>query len=196
MGRMPDDEPAREFLVATRFAFHSVLWDLTLEASTEIAPPAWPAGVVARTIDPDRDIERWVELFNSAFASHATPLQIDPEFARASRDDPDFDAADTLVVEDELGALVAFCAVAPVRHGGVVEPHGEIWTVGVRPDLQGMGLGRQLLRWGAGYLRSIGVTDIALSVNGRNERALGLYESEGFVRTRTRERWARPVGPP
>ncbi len=36
---------------------------------------------------------------------------------------------------------------------------------------------------------------MTLSVNGRNAGALGLYESEGFQRTSTRERWARPVGP-
>ena len=34
---------------------------------------------------------------------------------------------------------------------------------------------------------------MTLSVNGRNAGALGLYESEGFHRTSTRERWARPV---
>ena len=32
-------------------------------------------------------------------------------------------------------------------------------------------------------------------MNGRNERALHLYEEEGFVRTHTRERWVRPVRP-
>jgi hypothetical protein len=33
------------------------------------------------------------------------------------------------------------------------------------------------------------------AVNARNESALGLYESEGFVRSRTRDRWARHVRP-
>jgi len=36
---------------------------------------------------------------------------------------------------------------------------------------------------------------VTLSVNGRNEGALRLYEREGFVRTGTRDRWARPVTP-
>jgi mycothiol synthase len=101
---------------------------------------------------------------------------------------------DTGVVEDvATGELVAFCATTPIRTDGIVAGDGEIWTIGVRPDRQGAGLGRQLLRWGARRLRSIGVSTVSLSVNGRNERALGLYESDGFVRSRTRERWARPV---
>jgi ribosomal protein S18 acetylase RimI-like enzyme len=74
-----------------------------------------------------------------------------------------------------------------------VESRAEIWSVGVRPDLQGRGYGRQLLRWGVGHLRGLGVETVNLSVNGRNAGALGLYESEGFHRTSTRDRWARPV---
>ena len=38
---------------------------------------------------------------------------------------------------------------------------------------------------------------MTLSVSGRNPRAVSLYEAEGFERTSTRDRWARPVdGPP
>ena len=77
--------------------------------------------------------------------------------------------------------------------GAITSTHGEIGLLGVRPDRQGRGLGRQLLRAGATYLRGAGIVNIGLSVNGRNEGALGLYESEGFVRDRTRDRWSRPV---
>jgi ribosomal protein S18 acetylase RimI-like enzyme len=74
-----------------------------------------------------------------------------------------------------------------------VEERAEIWTVGVRPGLQGRGYGRQLLRWGVHHLRDVGARTVTLSVNGRNPRALGLYEAEGFHRTSTRERWAKPA---
>ena len=95
------------------------------------------------------------------------------------------------------GELIGFSATEPKRReDGGVEPRAEIWTIGVRPDRQGAGLGRQLLRWGVAHLRELGVETVTLSVNGRNPRALGLYESEGFVRTSTRERWARPVPTP
>ncbi len=98
---------------------------------------------------------------------------------------------------DATGRLVGFCASEPRRLAdGGVEPRAEIWTVGVHPDLQGRGLGRALLRWGIHHLRGLGVQVVNLSVNGRNPRALGLYEAEGFHRTATRERWARPVPGP
>ena len=102
--------------------------------------------------------------------------------------------SDLLVAEERRASWSAFSATEPQRReDGGVEPRAEIWTIGVRPDRQGAGLGRQLLRWGVAHLRELGVETVTLSVNGRNPRALGLYESEGFVRTSTRERWARPV---
>jgi mycothiol synthase len=63
----------------------------------------------------------------------------------------------------------------------------------VRTGEQGRGLGRQLLRWGVQHLRAQGVGTVSLAVNGTNARALRLYESEGFVRSTTRDRWSRPI---
>jgi len=194
MGRLPHDDAGRAFLEAAGFGLHSVLWDLELPASAEVPPESWPIGHIARAFEAPDDIGPWVTLFNAAFADHPTPLQLDESFIAAGLDDPAIDDADTELVADDTG-LVGFCATAPERHDGVVGRRGEIWTIGVRPDRQGRGLGRQLLRWGVGRLRSLDVEAIHLSVNGRNEHALGLYESEGFVRVRTRERWSRPVAP-
>lgn len=195
IGLSPDDSAGRAFLEGTGFTFHSRLWDLALPRDLEVAEPSWPDGTIGRPFDRTRDVEPWIALFNTAFADHATPLQLDPTFIVAGLDDPAIADADTGLVEDRVsGELIGFCATSPIRRDGSVGSHGEIWTIGVRPDRQGGGLGRQLLRWGVRYLRSIGVPDVSLSVNARNERALRLYESEGFVRSRTRERWARPTG--
>jgi mycothiol synthase len=194
LGALPGDVAAKAFLAAAGLAFHSMLWDLDLPPDAAVDEPRWPSGLAARPFDRTRDVEPWIALFNTAFADHATPLQIDASFITAGLDDPALDDADTEVLEDAAAReLVGFCATAPIRRDGGVVDHAEIWTIGVRPDRQGEGLGRQLLRWGVRYLRAIGVPHVSLSVNGRNERALALYESEGFVRSRTRERWARPV---
>jgi mycothiol synthase len=194
MGLDPLDGGGRAFLEATGFAYHSTLWDLALRRTETVAAPAWPAGLTARPLEWDRDKRAWQALFNAAFADHATPMAIPDEVLEAPPD-PAIADEDTLLVEDERGMLVGFCSTQPERVNGRIGSHGEIWTVGVLPEHQGHGLGRQLLRWGVLRLRSVGVRDVVLSVNGRNARALGLYESEGFVRTITRERWARPVGP-
>jgi mycothiol synthase len=196
LGVLPGEPVAPAFLAATGFAYHSTVWDLDLPPGAAPAPPAWPDGVVGRSFDASRDVEPWVAVFNAAFADHATPLQLSVDMIRAGLADPDSEDGDVILAEaSATGELVGFCATDPGRRGGAVGTHGELWAIGVRPDRQGRGLGRQLLRAGVERLRGIGLAQLGLSVNGRNEGALGLYESEGFVRTRTRDRWARPVEP-
>ena len=193
LGALPDEEPAHAFLGATGFDFHSVLWDLELAPGAPAAAPDWPEGVTTRPIRFADDRLAFVRLFNAAFADHATPLQMDEGRTEEPQQDLPWKEEDLLVAE-QGGELIGFSATEPRRRAdGAVDPHAEIWTIGVRPDRQGAGLGRQLLRWGVAHLRELGVETVELSVNGRNPRALGLYESEGFVRTSTRERWARSV---
>jgi mycothiol synthase len=195
MGVLPDDVAGRAFLEATGFAYHSTVWDLDLAPDVDVAPPAWPDGMGARPIDGRRDIPAWVELFNDAFATHPTPIRMRLESTLADWGKP-FPARDedVVVVEAADGTLLGFCTTDPVwtPEGGVA-PRAEIWTIGVRSGEQGRGLGRQLLRWGVGSLRGLGVQTVTLAVNATNARALGLYESEGFIRTTTRDRWARPI---
>lgn len=197
LGPPPGSEGALAFLRATGFGYHSTVWALTLPPDRLVAPPLWPGDLVARRFDRTRDVATWVALFRQSFAEHPTPMQLDEAIVVQSNEDPAMDDADVLLLEDpaEGGALVGFCSTDPRRVDGHVGRTGEIWTIGVRPDRQRRGLGRQLLRWGVHRLRALGATDITLSVNARNEHALRLYEEEGFARSGARERWARPVAP-
>ena len=193
MGALPDEPVAHAFLAACGFSYHSVVYDLDLPPDRAVAAPVWPAGHVGRSFDRNRDVGAWVALFNAAFADHPTPLQLDDSFIKQGLDDPDFVDADTIVVEElASGGLVGFCATDVHRHEGVLGTSAELWSIGVRPDRQGQGLGRQLVRAGVERVRSLGIVDVHLSVNARNAGALGLYEDEGFVRSRTRERYVAP----
>ncbi len=194
LGLVPEDAAGHAFVEATGFSFHSTLWDLDLDPEVAVEAPVWPEGTRPRQIDRDRDVRAWVELFNAAFADHATPLQLDADRMEADKGAAPFADEDLLLLESASGELLGFCATEPKRGpDGGVEPRAEVWTIGVRPEAQGRGYGRQLLRWGIGHLRDVGATTVTLSVNGRNPRALGLYEAEGFHRTATRERWAHPA---
>lgn len=196
MGAAPDDPVAAAFLGATGFTYHSTVWDLDLSADRAVPGPTWPDTVVARSFDRARDVPTLPPVINQAFADHPTPIQLEEEMLAASLDDPNILDEDAIVLEDAAsGEIVGFCLIDVHRRDGVVGDHGEIGMVGVRPDRQGTGLGRQLLRAGASYLRGIGVPSVGLAVNGRNEGALALYESEGYRRARTRDRWSRPVTP-
>lgn len=194
LGVLPGDEPRQAFLAATGFTYHSTVWDLDLPPDAVVAPPAWPDGYASRPFDRTRDIVEWVEVFNAAFADHPTPLQLDAKRIEAGLADPDNDDRDiVLLTERATGHIVGFCNCDTNRRDGKLGDHAELWSIGVRPDLQGRGLGRQLVRAGVENVRSLGIRNVSLSVNGRNQSALGLYESEGFVRVRTRDRWSRPI---
>ncbi|HET7829791.1 MAG TPA: GNAT family N-acetyltransferase [Candidatus Limnocylindrales bacterium] len=197
LGCLPGDRGTEDFLEATGFEFHSSVWDLELEAGVPVAEPVLPPGYRARPFRRATDLETWVATFNEAFTEHPTPLSIDLAAYRNWMDEAGTRDDDTILVEDEDGALAAFASTEP-QYGadGSVGERAEIWALGVRPGLQGRGLGRAALRLGIARLRSIGVRTVTLSVSGRNPRAVALYEAEGFVRTSTRDRWARPVDLP
>ena len=72
---------------------------------------------------------------------------------------------------------------------------GEISLIGVLAPWRGQGLGRELLKWGVWRLRDLGVDDLTLHVEAKNDRALGLYERTGFVRVQEWPRWMLPLSP-
>ena len=111
---------------------------------------SWPGRSTARATSRPGS-----RLFNAAFADHATPLQLDagvhrgrasPTPTRRRRRDPA--SRRRRPASWSASARPSRTARRPRRLD-----HGEIWTVGVRPDRQGRGLGRQLLRWGVERLR-------------------------------------------
>ena len=195
LGTLPGDPVATAFLEATGFGFHSTVWDLDLPTEATVHAPVWPDGYAGRPFDRTRDLDAWVTVFNAAFADHPTPLQLNPKSVAAGLADPDNEDADIVVLEETAtGDLVGFCNCDIGRSDGKISDHADLWSIGVRPDRQGRGLGRQLVRAGVENVRRLGIPKVSLSVNGRNESALALYESEGFVRVGTRDRWSRPTG--
>jgi len=62
----------------------------------------------------------------------------------------------------------------------------------VRPDLQGRGIGRDVLRRVCRQARARGATSVHLEVAVENDRALGLYTSLGFERVLTEDYFALP----
>ena len=73
----------------------------------------------------------------------------------------------------------------------VVADEAEVQTIGVRPDAQGGGLGRALLRH---LMQVADHRRVLLEVRTDNVKALALYASEGFVRLGIRRRYYQPSG--
>lgn len=68
---------------------------------------------------------------------------------------------------------------------------GVIDTIGLVPEQQGRGLGRQLLGGAVATLRGHGADRVTLSVMSSNTPAVRLYTRHGFVREAVTARWYR-----
>jgi ribosomal protein S18 acetylase RimI-like enzyme len=96
-------------------------------------------------------------------------------------------ATRTILVAEEDGALLGYVQLGDVRIPEVdVRPGDQaLQRLYVDTELQGRGLGRELLEAALRHPRLAGARRVFLTVWEENERALRLYESVGFHRVGT-----------
>lgn len=82
-------------------------------------------------------------------------------------------------------------AYAGVDLGGDV---ADVMTIGVSPDAQGQGLGRQLLDWLVETACADGAEALLLEVRSDNTSARALYEHNGFEQISVRRGYYQPGG--
>jgi mycothiol synthase len=133
------------------------------------------AGVRLRAYRPDEDDAEVVRVLTAAYAG-TDEAGWDLERFRTRRAYGWFRPEDLLVAE-----------LADGRLGGVhwtkrrTERQGEVYNLAVDPDARGRGLGPSLLAAGLAHLRDVGCDEVVLWVDRANERAVRLYERDGFV---------------
>ncbi len=188
---VPRRAGAEAFATACGMHYHSSLWRLVLDRNLPSMPPAFADDLVERWLIPGDDDAAFVALVNEIFLDHPFPLVLDLERIRRVHASREFDPSSILLVApvSDPGALVGFCRVGayPDDDGRHV---GEVKLLGVRRPWRGRGIARQLVRWGIEACRERGVEDTYLAVEGENERAIGLYEDEGFRRLVEWPHWA------
>ena len=90
---------------------------------------------------------------------------------------------------------IAYCwtkvNAEPNPAGG--EKKGQIHMIGVDPDYQEKGIGKDILLAGLAHLKSKGIHVVELTVDSENQAALSLYESIAFERCSTTEWYEKAV---
>ncbi len=143
--------------------------------------PAEPATIRTRAFVPGGTDERaFIEVNNRAFSFHPDQSGMTTERLHADLAADWFDPAGFLLHERD-GRLAGFCWTK--RHPATAtDPAlGEIYVIGVDPDFQGLGLGRELVLAGLAHLAGVGETVGMLYVDETNAAAVGLYDAMGFV---------------
>ena len=163
------DHPAARALAASH-GFAPVRRLLQLRAPVEDTPAAQTAG---STFRPGVDDAAWLALNSRAFAFHPEQGLVSQADLGELMREPWFDAEDFLVLRDG-DALIGYCWLK------IEEPIGEFYVVGVDPERQGEGLGRQLMDAGFARLAARGIRTAALYVESDNVPAVTLYRSLGF----------------
>jgi len=137
--------------------------------------PVVPAGSRGETVRfTPGDADAWVELNARAFADHPEQGGITRTDLEVLMAEPWFDAEDFLLLKRN-GVLVGYVWLK------VHEADGEFYVVGVAPEAQGQGLGRELMQAGFARLAERGIHSAHLYVEGDNAPALRLYREFGFV---------------
>jgi GNAT superfamily N-acetyltransferase len=81
-----------------------------------------------------------------------------------------------VMLAEESGAIVGFCAVGPA----IEDDWGEVFAIYLDPARWGSGLGRELLAAGEGALAEAGHQRALLWVLDGNTRARSFYERQGW----------------
>jgi len=184
------DKEALGFLSRREFERMVTLW--TLEADANFAPaeePRAPSGYALRTYRPKEDTAILTDLFNRTFADHLTFCAMSEAETRSIEAVPTFDPKLTAMLETDDGQAVGYarCTLRGDAKDGWIE------ILGVLPEYQGKGLGRFLLLWSMYTLAKGKARALRLIVEGSNDRARALYDSEGFMEARTRLRFRRKL---
>lgn len=183
-----DNAGAVAFLQRLGFAYDHSFWRFGLDSERTIPLLALPKDVTLTGYETE-DILPYIELINTSFLDHPTPLRVTLEQVEHVHAKPDFDPGAIAILRLESGQMIGFCTTGIDREPSC--PVGHVNLVGVLRAYRGRGLGRWLLLWGIERLRSLGIEQIELSVDAKNENAVGLYRSVGFEPLEEWPQWMR-----
>lgn len=166
------------------FEHSRVLWQMRRSLYAPLPRPHVPDGIEIRPFVVGSDEDAWLEVNTRAFADLPDQARwVRADLERRMRE-PWF-SPDGFLMAWRGDRLAGFHWTKV--HGGEPGAHhhdsiGEVYVVGVDPDEAGTGLGRALTLAGLQHLRALDLPQAMLYVDAANSRAVGLYESLGFVR--------------
>ena len=169
------DSPRRQLLESKGFSLERVYWDMLWRADA-LPPAVLPAGFRIGSLQPG-DAAALTQIQNDTFTGTwgFSPNTVDQIAYRSSMSNTS-PLGILLLYSGERVAGYCWTCFAPSK--GKIK--GIIGMIGVSPDFRGRGISKPLLVAGMEYLKTAGVAEIGLHVDGINAPAIALYKSVGF----------------
>lgn len=169
------NSPRSKLLEREGFSLARVYWDMVWQQQG--VPPADPPnGFTIRSFQPG-DAPALTEVQNAAFTGSwgFSPNTVEEIEYRSSMSNTSYPGI-LFLLNGEKVAGYCWTFTAPANG----KTRGIIGMIGVAPDYRGRGVSQPILLAGMEYLKSAGVADIGLHVDGDNTPAIRLYLSVGF----------------
>ena len=176
-----EDSPmAKQLLTTMGFTFIRRFLELRLDLSQSIFPEMSKICPPCRPLRPGEE-EKLTQLQNRSFtgswgynANTVERITYRLHLPNASPED--------VILAFDSNKPIGYCwtRVNFRRNKNMSGGSGRIYMLGVDPDYQRRGFGRQLLLAGLSYLKSKGLQLVELTVDSENKGACALYQSLGF----------------
>ncbi len=185
-----DQAVAGAWAQAMGFRHIRTLWQMRRSLLAPLPPAVFTDDVELRTFRPGQDDKEWVAINALAFAHHGEQGDWTIEDLHRRIEEPWFSIPGFFIAEDRATKKMLGFHWTKV-HGLIdelgSENHvhdaiGEVYVVGIDPNVQGKGLGKALTLAGLHHLRSRGLSQCMLYVDATNTSAIKLYEALGFAR--------------
>ncbi|MFD9910008.1 mycothiol synthase [Streptomyces sp. NPDC059063] len=147
----------------------------------DLPDPVLPEGVRVRAFAPGEDDAAWLAVNAEAFAHHPEQGSLTQRDLDDRKAEPWFDPAGFFLAERTAEGGGAELIGFHWTKVHAAEGLGEVYVLGVRPGVQGAGLGKALTTIGLRHLAGSGLPTAMLYVDADNKAAVSVYERLGFV---------------
>ncbi len=157
------------------------LWQMRRSLYAELPKLELPNNYQIKSFEAGKDNKNWLALNAKVFAAHPEQGRLDESGLNIRLSESWFNPDGFLIATDDKGIFAGYNWTK--IHGNSIGhlAIGEIYVLGVTPEMRGTGLGKALAIAGLEYLRAEGLAAAMLYVDRDNTAAVKLYESIGFA---------------
>ena len=181
-------ELASAYNLAAKLGFAKTreLWQMRRSLFAPLPKASETSRITIREFKVGIDEQSWLELNAIVFSDHPEQGRMSAQDLAVRMSEQWFDPAGFLIATQEKSGSEVMVGYHWTKVHGGAGSHGhseigEIYVLGVSPDLRGTGLAKLLSVRGLEDLRSKGLPAAMLYVDADNKAAVSLYESLGFA---------------